>query len=91
MKILKQKGKLDKTITIRVPEAMKTRLAQLSQRANEAGFDFGATLRESLAAVIRQISTELEGLEREKQAQSVDTLINGSDHSETTSGKAGAA
>ena len=70
---------------------MKTGLDQLRQRADTAGFDFGATMRESLAVVIRQICTELDGLECKKQVQSADTLINGADHSETTSGKAGAA
>jgi hypothetical protein len=90
MKVLKRRDKLDKTITIRVPEATKTGLDQLRQRADAAGFDFGATLRESLVVVIRQISTELEGIERKKQVQSVDILITGADHTETTSGKASA-
>jgi hypothetical protein len=88
MKILKRKDKLDNTITIRVPKAMKAGLDQLRQRVDAAGFDFGATMRESLADVIRQMCNELDGLERKKQVQSVDTLINGGDHSETTSGKA---
>ena len=91
MKILKRRDKLDNTITIRVPEAMKTRLDQLRQRADAAGFDFGATLRESLAVVFRQICTELDGLERKKQVQSADTLINGADHSQRTSDKTRAA
>ena len=69
---------------------MNTGLDQLRQRADTAGFDFGATMRESLAVVIRQICTELDGLECKKQVQSADTLINGADHSETTSGKASA-
>ena len=48
MKILKRRDKLDKTITVRVPEAIKGELDQLRQRADAAGFDVGATLRESL-------------------------------------------
>ena len=81
MKILKRRDKLDSTITIRVPEAMKTGLDQLRQRADAAGFDFGATMRGSLAVAIRQICTELDRLERKKQVQSADTLINDADRS----------
>jgi hypothetical protein len=55
MKILKRRDKLDKTITVRVPEAIKGELDQLRQRAVGAGFDVGATLRESLIGTIRQI------------------------------------
>ena len=41
MKILKRRDKLDKTITVRVPEAIKGELDQLRQRADAAGFDDG--------------------------------------------------
>ena len=63
MKILKRRDKLDKTITVRVPEAIKGELDQLRQRADAAGFDVGATLRESLIGTIRQIGAELGALE----------------------------
>jgi hypothetical protein len=50
MKILRRRDKLDKTITVRVPDAIKTELDQVRERADAAGFDLGATLRESLTA-----------------------------------------
>jgi hypothetical protein len=69
MKILKRRDKLDKTITVRVPEAIKNELDQLRQRVDAAGFDVGATLRESLTGTIRQISAELGALERSHSIQ----------------------
>jgi hypothetical protein len=87
MKILKRRDKLDRTITVRVPEAIKTELDQLRQRAETAGFDVGATLRESLIGTIRQISTELGALERSDPLQPGDALANGIDHNVTTSGR----
>jgi hypothetical protein len=91
MKILKRRDKLGKTITVRVPEAIKTELDQLRERAEAAGFDVGATLRESLVAMIRQIGAELDALERHHVSQPVDALRNGLDHNLTTSGKVEAA
>ena len=87
MKILKRRDKLDKTITVRVPEAIKGELDQLRQRADEAGFDVGATLRESLIGTIRQIGAELGALERSHSIQSGDAVVNGVDHNLTTSGR----
>ena len=55
MKILKRREKLGKTITVRVPDLIKTELDQLRERADAAGFDVGATLREALVLTIRQI------------------------------------
>ena len=91
MKILKRRDKLDKTITIRVPEAMKTQLDQLRHRAEAVGVDVGATLRESLTTTIRQIRTELDALERKHPIQPADALANGVDHNLTTSGRVKAA
>ena len=60
MKILKRRDKLGKTITVRVPDAIKTELDQLRERADAAGFDLAATLRESLTGTFRQIRSELD-------------------------------
>ena len=87
MKILKRRDKLDKTITVRVPDAIKGELDQLRQRADAAGFDVGATLRESLIGTIRQIGAELGALERSHSTQSGGAVVNGVDHNLTTSGR----
>ena len=86
MKILKRRDKLGKTITVRVPDAIKTELHLLRERADAAGFDVGATLRESLVVTIRQIGAELEALKRNQVIQPGDALCNGIDHNLTTSG-----
>ena len=91
MKILKRKDKLGKTITVRVPDAIKTELDRLRERADAAGFDVGATLRESLVVTIRQIGAELEALGRNQVIQPCDALCNGIDHNLTTSRKVKAA
>jgi hypothetical protein len=87
MKILKRRDKLDKTITVRVPQAIKGELDLLRQRADAAGFDVGATLRESLIGTIRQISAELGALERSPSIQSGDGLADGTDHNLTRSAR----
>ena len=80
MKILKRRDKLDKTMTVRVPDAIKGELDQLRARADAARFDVGATLRESLIVTIRQIAAELDTLERKQLIQPGDGSINGNDH-----------
>jgi len=85
MKILRRKDKLNKTITVRVPEAIKGELHQLRERADAAGFDVGATLRESLTVTIRQMSAELDALEHKHQVQVSDVLPNSLDHDAKTS------
>ena len=87
MKILKRRDKLGKTITVRVPDAIKTELDQLRERADAAGFDLAATLRESLTGTFRQIRSELDELERTNAIRTCDTVTNGIDHSVTTAGK----
>jgi len=82
--ILKRKDKLHKTITVRVPEALKAELDQLRERAVAAGFDLGATLRESLASTVRQIRSEMDALETKRSPRSVDLSADGIDHSLTT-------
>jgi hypothetical protein len=84
VKILKRKDKLHKTITVRVPEALKAELDQLRERAVAAGFDLGATLRESLASTVRQIRSEMDALEMKRSPKSVDLSADGVDHSLTT-------
>ena len=87
MKILKRKDKLHKTITVRVPEALKAELDQLRERAVAAGFDLGATLRESLASTVRQIRSEMDALEMKRLSRSVDLSADGIDHSLTTAAR----
>jgi len=82
MKILKRRDKLGKTITVRVPDAIKTELDQVRERAGAAGFDLGATLRESLTSAIRQSRSELDTLERTNPI-SGDMVTNDVDHSVT--------
>ena len=84
MKILRRRDKLDKTITVRVPDAIKTELDQVRERADAAGFDLGATLRESLTGTIRQIRSELDALERTNPTRTGDIVRNGIDHGVTT-------
>jgi hypothetical protein len=87
VKILKRKDKLHKTITVRVPEALKAELDQLRERAVAAGFDLGATLRESLANTVRQIRSEMDVLETKCSPRSVDLSADGIDHSSTTAAR----
>ena len=87
MRILKRKDKLHKTITVRVPEALKAELDQLRERAVAAGFDLSATLRESLASTVRQIRSEMDVLETKRSPKSVDPLADGIDHSLTTAAR----
>ena len=90
MKILKRRDKLGKTITVRVPDAIKTELDQVRERAGAAGFDLGATLRESLTSAIRQIRSELDTLERTNPIRTADFVTNGIDHSVKTAGRGNA-
>jgi hypothetical protein len=83
MKILKRRDKLDKTITVRVPDAIKTELDQVRERADAAKFDFGATLRESPTSAIRQIRSELDALERTNSIRAGEMVTNDVAHSVT--------
>ena len=91
MKILRRRDKLDKTITVRVPDAIKTELDQVRERADAAGFYLGATLRESLTVTIRQIRSELDALERTNPTRTDDMATNAIDHSVTRAGRGNAA
>src|SRR5262249_53402578 len=83
MKILKRRDKLAKTITVRVPDAIKTERDQVRERADAAGFDLGATLRESLTSVIRQVRSELDAFKRTNPIRTGDMVTNDVDHSVT--------
>ena len=91
MRILKRRDKLDKAITVRIPDAIKAELERLRARANAAGFDMGATLRESLIATIRQIAAELEAAERKQLIQPDDGSVSGIDHILSASNRVKAA
>jgi hypothetical protein len=73
------------------PEALKAELDQLRERADAAGFDLAATLRESLASTVRQIRSELDAIELNRSPKSVDASANGIDHSSTTAARVKAA
>ncbi len=72
------------------PTRSKTELDQLRERAEVAGFDLAATLRESLTSTIRQIRSELDALERTNPIRTADIVTNSIDHSVTTTTKGNA-
>jgi post-segregation antitoxin (ccd killing protein) len=80
MKVLRRKDILSKTITVRVSQRAKAEFDQLRERADAAGFDVGATLRETISNAVRQIRTELDAMDRRTGMQSVQTIVNGFDH-----------
>jgi post-segregation antitoxin (ccd killing protein) len=79
MRVLRRKDILSKTITVRVSERAKTEFDELRERADAAGFDVGATLRETIANTVRQICTELDAIDRRTGTQSVENIVNGFD------------
>ena len=80
MRVLRRKDILSKTITVRVSERAKTEFDELRERADAAGFDVGATLRETISNTVRQICTELDAIDRKTGTQSVEKIVNGFDH-----------
>jgi hypothetical protein len=88
MKILKRKDILSKTITVRVSPQVKAEFDQLRERADAAGFDLGATLRETISNTARQIRTELDAIDRKIGSPSVEKIVNGFDHANGGSFKA---
>ena len=80
MKVLKRKDTLTKTITVRVSPRLKSEFDAICERANAAGFDIGATLRDTIANTARQIRKELDAIDRKAGMQSVETIANGYDH-----------
>jgi hypothetical protein len=80
MKVLRRKDILSKTITVRVSQRAKVEFDQLRQRADASGFDVGATLRETISNTVKQISSELDAIDRKTGTQSVEKIVNGFDH-----------
>ena len=80
MKVLKRRDTLTKTITVRVSPRLKSEFERICERANAAGFDTGATLRETIANTARRIRRELDAIDRKAGIQSVETIVNRQDH-----------
>lgn len=87
MKVLKRKDMLTKVIAVRVSSRVKAEFDQLRERAESAGFDVGATLRETLSNTARQIRNELDAIDRKTPMQSVEPSVNGFDHTGGSSSK----
>jgi post-segregation antitoxin (ccd killing protein) len=88
MRVLKRKDMLTKTITVRVTSRVKAEFEQLRERADAAGFDVGATLRETISDTARQIRHELDAIDRKTGMQSVESIVNGFDHANAGSSRA---
>jgi post-segregation antitoxin (ccd killing protein) len=71
---------LTKTITVRVSPLVKAEFEEICERANAAGFDIGATLRDTIANTARRIRRELDAIDRKAGMQSVETIVNRQDH-----------
>ena len=80
MKVLKRKDVLTKTITARVSPRLKSEFEVICERANAAGFDIGATLRDTIANTAGQIRKELAAIDRKAATQSVETIVHRQDH-----------
>jgi hypothetical protein len=76
MKVLKRKDTLTKTITVRVSPRLKSEFEEICERANAAGFDIGATLRDTISNTARQIRQELDAIDRKAATQSVEVIVN---------------
>jgi hypothetical protein len=57
------KEMLTKTITVRVSAEVKAEFDQIRERVDGAGFDVGATMRDTISNT-RQIRNELEAIDR---------------------------
>jgi len=60
MKVLKRKDMLTKTIAVRVSPWVKAEFDEIRERADAAGFDVGATPRDTISHTARQIRGELD-------------------------------
>ena len=76
MKVLKRKDTLTKTITVRVSPRLKSEFEEICERANAAGFDIGATLRDTIANTAGQIRKELDAIDRKVATRSVEAIVN---------------
>jgi hypothetical protein len=76
MKVLKRKDTLTKTITVRVSPRLKSEFEEICERANAAGFDVGATLRDTISNTARQIRKELDAIDQKAATRSVEAIVN---------------
>ena len=76
MKVLKHKDTLTKTITVRVSPRLKSEFEEICGRASAAGFDVGATLRDTISNTARQIRKELDALDQKAGMRSVEAIVN---------------
>jgi hypothetical protein len=63
---------------------IKAELDQVRERAEAAGFDLPATLRESLTGTFSDKRPELDTLERTNQIRTADMVTSAIDHGVTT-------
>ena len=61
MGVLKRKEERSAMIQVRVPASVKGQLEELRRAADDAGFDLGATITETITRLVKQIHDELEG------------------------------
>lgn len=80
MKVLKREDILTKVIAVRVSSRAKAEFDELRERADAAGFDIGATLRDMLSSTARQIRGELDAVARQVESHPVEQIVNGFDH-----------
>jgi post-segregation antitoxin (ccd killing protein) len=80
MKVLKRKDTLTKTITVRVSPRLKSEFEEICERANAAGFDIGATLRDTIANTARKIRKELAAIDQKAATQSIETIVHRQGH-----------
>jgi len=76
MKVLKRKDTLTKTITVRVSPQLKSEFEEICERANAAGFDVGATLRDTISNTARQLRKELDAIDQKAATRSVEAMVN---------------
>ena len=76
MKVLKRKDTLTKTITVRVSPRLKSEFEEICERANTAGFDVGATLRDTISNTARQIRKELDAIDRKAATRSIEAIVS---------------
>ena len=61
MGVLKRKEERSAVIQVRVPASVKGQLEELRRAADDAGFDLGATITETITRLVKQIHDELDG------------------------------
>lgn len=61
MGVLKRKEERSAVIQVRVPASVKGQLEELRRAADDAGFDLGTTITETITRLVKQIHDELDG------------------------------